>query len=72
MLTGDTLALDSYGGVTATPKPAIELRPWAEDRAVGVEIDDDVRDALVAGDTLAGEPILTGAERHTVSIRQCK
>ena len=37
-----------------------------------MEIDDDIRDALVAGDTLAGELILTGTERHTVSIQECK
>ena len=54
VLTRNVGRFDSYGGVTATLKPAIELRPWAEDRAVGVEIDDDVRDALVVGDTLAG------------------
>ena len=37
-----------------------------------MEIDDDVRYALAAGGTLAGLLILTGQERHTVSIRECK
>ena len=68
----DAGRFDCHGSVRASLRPAIEWRPGAEDRDAGVEIDDDVRDALVAGDTLAGELILTGTERPTVSIRECK
>ena len=39
LLTGDTIVLDSYGGVTAALKRAIELQPLAEDRACGIAID---------------------------------
>ena len=40
VLTGDTALLNSYGGVTAAPKRAIELQPLLEDRSVKLVIDD--------------------------------
>ena len=39
VLTGDTGLLDSYGGVTAALKRAIELEPLAQDRSFRVVID---------------------------------
>ena len=39
MITGNKTLLDSYGGVTAALKRAIELQPLAEDRPFRVVID---------------------------------
>ena len=39
MLTGNRAVLDSYGGVTPALKRAIELKPLAKGRVVGVAID---------------------------------